>query len=235
MKTLGNSIVIAVGLLLLGCTISLGLFNLKPNTRSVFVKGLCEIEMPADRVIWPIAYSEVGNDLQTIYSNMESKNKIVMQFLIENGITKDEFSISAPSVVDKIADQYSSNYEGQKYGARYVATQVFTVSSSKVEKIRELMVKQAVLLKNNIATVTSWQYQIQYLFTELDSVKPAMVEQATKNARITAEKFAQDSKSELGKIIMASQGQLTIEDRDQNSPYIKKLRIVTSIQYSLED
>ena len=60
-------------------------------------------------------------------------------------------------------------------------------------------------------------------------------EEATKNARAAAEKFAKDSDSELGKIKRAYQGQFSISDRDANTPYIKKVRVVTTIDYSLED
>ena len=62
-----------------------------------------------------------------------------------------------------------------------------------------------------------------------------MIEEATKNARAAAEKFAKDSESELGKIKKAYQGQFSISDRDANTPYIKKVRVVTTIDYSLED
>lgn len=62
-----------------------------------------------------------------------------------------------------------------------------------------------------------------------------MIEEATKNARQAAEKFAKDSDSKLGKIRHANQGQFSISDRDANTPYIKKVRVVTTIDYSLED
>ena len=62
-----------------------------------------------------------------------------------------------------------------------------------------------------------------------------MIEEATKNARAAAVKFAKDSDSELGKIKRAYQGQFSIEDRDANTPYIKRIRVVTTIDYSLED
>jgi len=69
----------------------------------------------------------------------------------------------------------------------------------------------------------------------LNEVKPGMVEEATKNARITAEKFASDSNSKLGKIKSATQGQMSISNRDQNTPHIKALRVVTTIVYYLKD
>ena len=39
----------------------------------------------------------------------------------------------------------------------------------------------------------------------------------------------------LGKIKTATQGVFSIENRDENTPYIKKVRVVTNVQYFLED
>lgn len=75
----------------------------------------------------------------------------------------------------------------------------------------------------------------EYLFTKLNDIKPAMIEQATENARSVAEKFAADSKSSLGKIKSANQGLFSIEDRDSNTPYLKKVRVVSTVDYYLAD
>ncbi len=62
-----------------------------------------------------------------------------------------------------------------------------------------------------------------------------MIEEATKNAREVAQKFAADSGSRLGKIKSANQGVFSIENRDSNTPYIKKIRVVTSVTYYLKN
>jgi hypothetical protein len=66
-------------------------------------------------------------------------------------------------------------------------------------------------------------------------MKPEMMEEAIKNAQKTAEQFANASDAKLGAIQTAGQGQFEIDDRDQNTPYIKKLRVVTTITYGLDD
>ena len=76
---------------------------------------------------------------------------------------------------------------------------------------------------------------VTYEFTGLNDIKPDMIEESTKNARATAEKFAKDSDSELGKIKKASQGQFSIEDRDANTPHIKRIRVVSTVEYYIED
>lgn len=70
-----------------------------------------------------------------------------------------------------------------------------------MELVRNLIKEQSELLKQGIAiTGGDYRYNVQYDFTGLNAVKPQMIEEATKNARAAAIKFAKDSDSELGKI-----------------------------------
>ena len=119
---------------------------------------------------------------------------------------------------------------------RYKAKSVITVTSKEVEKIQNLLKRQSELMKLGIALVSN-EYEssnVIYEFTRLNEVKPAMVEEATRNARATAQKFADDSDSQLGSIRNAQQGQFSISDRDANTPHIKNIRVVTTIEYSLK-
>lgn len=223
---------VAIGIVILGILLNAAIKNFKEADRYVTVRGLSEMEAEADQVLWPLAYNITGNDLQSIYSNIESTNKIVTDFLVNDGVKSDEINISAPSVVDLNADRYSEN----RKSFRYIVTQVITVNSKNVTKVIELQRRQSELLKRGIAIIAdSYQYQTQFVFTKLNDVKPGMIEQATKNARASAEKFAQDSESELGTIKNATQGQLTIEDRDAYTPQVKKLRVVTTVVYTLKN
>ena len=131
------------------------------------------------------------------------------------------------------AERYGNNQDSPY---RYNVTTVITVTSNKVDLVRGLITEQGELLKRGIAITTGdYQYNIQYEYTGLNTIKPQMIEEATKNARQAAEKFAKDSESTLGKIRHANQGQFSISDRDPNTPHIKKVRVVTTIDYSLED
>ena len=150
---------------------------------------------------------------------MEQKNKAIVKFLESNGIAKEEISIAPPEVIDMQAERYGN----RDIAYRYNATSVITVTSKNVDKVRKLMSEQAELLKQGIAiSGGDYRYNVVYEFTGLNDVKPQMIEEATKNARTAAEKFAKDSDSSLGKIRNASQGQFSISDRDANTPYIKK-------------
>ena len=113
--------------------------------------------------------------------------------------------------------------------------QVVTVSSDNVDLVRQLILKQGELLKKGIAIGgNDYEHQVQYDFNGLNELKPQMVEVATRNAREVAQKFADDSGSKLGKIQTASQGQFSIYDRDSNTPWIKNVRVVTTVTYYLK-
>ncbi len=194
----------AVGLLSLGICMERGIVKSKEAVRTVSVKGLSEREVQADKVIWPLVYKEIGNDLGTIYRAINAKNAVVIEFLKSNGIADEEIFVSAPDILDLKAERYQS----QDVAFRYNVTSVITVSSPQVDKVRELIVKQSSLLEKGVAIVAGdYRYNTEYLFTRLNDLKPEMIAEATRNARVVAEQFAKDSESELGKIVSAQQGQ----------------------------
>ncbi len=223
---------VGLGILGAGLLLNHAIIHFKSSERVVEVKGLAEREVNADRVIWPIVYKEIGDDLQVLYQRINTKNKAILEYLQSRGITADEITIAPPSIVDMKAERYSSSTPDYRYNV----TSVITVSSSKVETVRNIILSQSELLKQGIATVSEeYRYNTEYLFTRLNDIKPEMVEEATKNARLSAEKFARDSESELGKIKQAWQGQFSINPRDENTPHIKTVRVVTTLQYYLKD
>lgn len=227
-----EAIIVAIGMAVLGGQIKQGINKFVEKDRVVTVKGLAEMEVPADKVTWPLVYKEVGNDLITLYDKIKTTNQTIVDFLKGKGIDEDEISINAPEIIDMQAERYNSN----PVPFRYNVTTVITVTSNKVGRVRELISEQGELLKQGVAiTGGDYRYNIEYDFTGLNKIKPLMIEEATKNARESAMKFAKDSDSKLGKIKRANQGQFTIGNRDANTPYIKHVRVVTTIDYSLKN
>lgn len=227
-----ESVIIAVAILGFAILVSNALLEFKDRDRSVSVRGLAEREVMADFVIWPIQFKEMNNDLSALHAASQEKTNILVKFLTDNGISKDEISFTSPSVVDFETEMYRE----RKMPYRYCLSTVVTVASSKVDVVRNLMGKQIELVKQGIVFAhDDFRNQTVFSFNGLNEIKPAMIEEATRNARLAGEKFANDSESKLGKIKSAGQGLFTITDRDQNSPHIKNIRVVTSLEYFLED
>ena len=232
MSRVKEALVLAVAILGLGAFLYCAMMHTKDRDRVVSVRGLSEREVKADFVIWPIVYKEVGNDLSAIYDAVQAKNATLGKFLRGNGVADSEISWSAPEIEDVQGERYGDN----RRPFRYIATVVTTVASKNVDRVREIMGKQGDLLKQGIAfSGDDYRYRKIYSFNALNEIKPAMIDEANKNARAAGEKFAADSDSKLEKIKTASQGQFSISGRDETMPYIKNVRVVTSVQYFLED
>ncbi|ALS99997.1 SIMPL domain-containing protein [Lacimicrobium alkaliphilum] len=224
---------IFLGLVLLGYLLAGAAIDVKEYERTVTVKGLSEREVPADVVIWPITFTGAENDLQQLYLGMEKHVEKIRAFLTLKGIAEEAISINPPLVTDKSAQQWGG---GQKAEFRYTAVQTVTVYTGEIETVRSAMQTISELGKEGVVFGgNAYENQPDYQFNGLNDLKPEMVEEATKNARTVAQKFARDSDSQLGKIRRASQGQFSISDRDRNTPYIKKVRVVSTIEYYLVD
>ncbi|MDY2879054.1 MAG: SIMPL domain-containing protein [Candidatus Cryptobacteroides sp.] len=227
-----SGLAIMVGLVVLGLMIPRAVSVYRSYDRTVDVKGLCEREVKADRVIWPITYKVMADDIRSIYSQLDGSVATIKDFLLSGGISEDEISVSVPSVSDKLANEYGENQRT----FRYIAKTVVTVCTDKVDLVLALMARQSELLKKGIVTESNdWENRVEFSYEGLNDIKPEMIEIATMNAREAAQKFAKDSGSRLGKIKTANQGTFSIVDRDSNTPYIKKIRIVTYVTYYLKN
>jgi uncharacterized protein len=224
---------ICIGLVLLGYFIAGSVTKIKALSRTVEVKGLSEREVPANIAIWPIKFREGDNDLNNLFSTIQRNNTVIIEFLKRQGFKENEIFTASPSVLDKQAQEYAAA-DKSKY--RYSGSSTVSVYTENMDLVRATMQKLVELGKMGIAVSgETYESKTQFLFTKLKDIKPGMIEEATKNAREVAEKFAQDSKSKLGKIKRASQGQFSIENRDINTPYIKKVRVVSTVEYYLTD
>jgi uncharacterized protein len=224
---------VCAGLVALGALLGEAALDYREYERTVTVKGLSEREYPADLVIWPLQFTVAGNDLESLYGAIEGDSQRIRNWLVQNGIPGAEITFTSPAIVDKSAQQYGG---GERPEFRYTATPIVTVYSRAIDTVRSAMGALPELGKSGIVfSGDNYQYRTEYLFSRLNEVKPEMVEEATREARAVAEKFAADSASSLGKIRQASQGQFTISDRDLNNPHIKVVRVVSTVEYYLSD
>lgn len=220
------ALLIALGITLMGLFIKSGIDNMAFRDRQVTVKGLAEKEVEANRVTWPIQYSIAGDNLLPLYDQMTANNAKILHFLTSNGIAREDITVGTPDIYNNTTNQYSST----AFKFNYSLNCTVTVTTAKVKEVRALLDRQSELLKEGIPFSNSY---IDYEYTALNDIKPAMIAEATKNAREAAAQFAKDSGSSVGKMKTASQGQFTIDAT--SNPTVKKVRVVTNIVYYLED
>jgi hypothetical protein len=227
-RSLLLSVPIALGLVIMGESVRSGIKSFANRDRVVSVRGLAERDVEANHVTWPITYTIAGDNLPALYSQMQANNEAIIKFLTDGGINKDEISVNPP----ELYNAESNLYGGDRARYQYNLTPSITVSSAQVSKVRELLIRQSELLSQGLAINNGY---VNYEYTALNDVKPEMIAEATHNARNAADRFAADSESKLGKIKSATQGQFSIESADGTTPHIKRLRVVTYVDFYLED
>ena len=218
---------VALGLLFGGFYIYLGISKIASKDRAVSVKGLSTREVKADYAVWPLSYAWNGNDLPALYEKVEQVTARVKKHLLALGFEEADIRQGSISV-----NNNWDSYYGNRPEFKYTLSTSLIVSTDKVDLVVASQGKEAELLKEGIIVKTE-TWNLDYQFNGLPELKPSMIEEATQNARAVAQKFAEDAKCSLGSIRRASQGQFSVES-DQYQPWVKHVRVVTTVDYFLD-
>ena len=220
--------ILAVGLLLLGLCIKSGIDNFTNKDRRVTVKGLAERVVDADKVTWNLSAAAVGEELESNFALLNRNVKTIQQYLKENKI-EGKCTVSVKSF--DITDNNANVWNERRPTYRYSVTRGLVISSNDTKFVNELLQRcsddllaRGVMLENSYAN---------YEYTKFQELKPEMMSQAIAAAEKTAQQFAENSHSTINKIVEAGQGEFSIDDAD--IPYQKKVRVVSTITYSLKD
>lgn len=230
----GPALLIALSLIIAGYFIGNMHKTAKEYDRSVEVKGLSEREVAADLAVWPVTITLTGNELSTLRKDIENQKQELMDFFKRMGFQQDELSQGVLNINDVRANPYNNPNQNTDY--RYLATAEFAIRTSDIARLQSALAASPELLEKGVllGSKNSWR-PIEYIFTGLNELKPSMIEEATKNAREVAERFARDSEAKVGEIRQARQGLFSISDRDENTPQIKVVRVVSTLTFQLEN
>ncbi|MFZ1741929.1 MAG: SIMPL domain-containing protein [Pontixanthobacter sp.] len=228
-RWLVSSSIVTFGLIVGGFLLGDGLVRSKEADRSVTVRGLAERDVTADLAIWTISYSATATDLQTAQSAVDRDSKAIGSFFKDIGFSENSLQPTGVNV---------SYYTDQGIG-RYTVRQRLTLRTEDIKRAQDAVKRQVELVRRGV--VLEEGSGMAYTFTKLDEIKPEMVAEATKDARASAEQFAQDSGAGVGPIRKATQGYFSIDARDgegggwgvSDTPY-KKVRVVTTVDFSLD-
>jgi uncharacterized protein len=233
------ALILALGLAVAGGMIGYGFLRGRAADRYVEVKGLAEREVTADLALWPLRYVSTGSDLTIAQAGLTRSTRQVFAFLTRHGIDTTAVQLQALEVSDADANRFP----GERAGPRFVIQQTVIVRSRTPDVVMAASQRVSELVAGGVILSSSGEYGVggpTFLFTRLNQLKPAMVAEATANARRAAQQFASDSRTDLGAIRQANQGVFVILPRDQapgvneSGQLQKVVRVVSTVQYFLE-
>lgn len=221
--------ILALGMIVGGYLLGDGLLRAKNAERAVTVRGLAEREVIADLATWTISYSASSTSLIDAQAKVRRDTEAIETFFSELGFPADALQPTGANVSSYTNDGLTT----------YTVRQRLALRSEDVARAQRAVARQFDLVGRGIFLEEG--SGMAYTFTGLNAIKPAMVAEATKDARASAQQFAEDSGSRVGKIREATQGYFTIEARDgeadgwgmSDSPF-KKVRVVTTVSFALD-
>lgn len=220
---------VALGLAAAGYFVGEGISDRGAGRRIISVKGLSEREVPASVATWTIGYSATGNDLGEINRKLAESTKAVVAFLKEAGFSESDMAVQPPALRDTSMDVREK--DSPPPPERYRADQSVLLRTSKVDAIKPALASASNLMVSGV--LLSGKSEPNYIFNQVNEIKPAMIQEATKNARIAAEQFSRDSQTTLGKLRNATQGWFQVENRDAATPERKIVRVVVDVEYEI--
>ena len=236
---------LATGLILGGLALGSQIKATRLNDRYVTVRGLAERSVKSDLAIWSLAYKDAGDDLAALYAKSQADKKAILDFLSHQGIQSSEIELGIVDVTDTQANEYVNNNRAPK---RYIIQQNIVIRTPRVDVVAAAAQKTMQLVEKGVVLGGNSGGGLSYKFTGLNSVKPDMITEATRNAHAAADRFASDSGSRVGSIRQATQGIFSIlaanaasdtgesgyGNNEDETSIMKIVRVVTSVEYYLD-
>lgn len=241
------ALILAIGFAAAGFLVGNGLVRMKGSERVVAVKGLAEQEVQSDLALWNVAFTVTGADLAEAQARLADHASAITQFLTGKGIAETDITQGALKVTDRQANQYQSG--GGDASTRYILSSSLKVRSADIAAVQHASRSIGDVVRDRgvvLGAPDQYGCDLKLIFTGLNEIKPAMIAEATKDARRAAEQFAKDSGVSVGAIKNASQGYFSVTSRDASdiggeggncdteTSVAKKVRVVTNVTYFLD-
>jgi hypothetical protein len=226
---LAGSGILALGLVAGGYLLGDGLTRARAADRSVTVRGLAEKDVMADLATWTISYASSAFDLNSAQAGVDRDTAAIRAFFRQLGFPDDALQPTGVNVSTGTTDAGDSVFS---------VRQRMTLRTTDIARAQRAVRQQFDLVRRGVLLEEG--SGMAYTFTRLNDIKPAMVAEATRDARRSAEQFAKDSNTGVGGIKQATQGYFEIASRDgdgggwgvADTPY-KRVRVVTTIDFYL--
>lgn len=230
------ALLIALALVAAGYAIGRGLERFRTGDRTVTVKGLAEKDVQSDFAVWTLSFRRAGNEFAGVQQALAADRERVVAFLAGLGFKPEEIEARPLQVEDLFARDYAQS--GQP--VRFNGIGRVMVKTTRVEAVESAargvdpLIQAGVQLGGDADGSAAPSYQLR----GFNAVKAPLLEEATRNAREQAQKFAADAGATLGHLQGANQGVITImsddgSQMDSGQTRMKRLRVVSTFIYQL--
>lgn len=230
------ALLIAASVAFAGWSLGQGVERFRMADRSVTVKGLAERDVQSDFAVWTLGFRRAGNDFAGVQRGLSEDRNRVVAFLRDQGFSDDEIQVQPLQVQDLLAREWAP----QAIALRFNGSGQVLVKTPRVDVVGKAangvdpLIQAGIQLDTEQNGVSGPRYQLR----GFNDLKPALLQDATRNANEQAAKFAEDAGARLGELKTANQGVIRVldddgSDMDTGRTPGKRLRVVSTFEYSL--
>ncbi|HAJ82174.1 MAG: SIMPL domain-containing protein [Zunongwangia sp.] len=183
---------------------------------TISVTGAGSENFTSDLIVWEGRFSQMSENLETAYNQLNRDKNTVKDYLIEKGIKEENIVFNSVQTDEQREQKYQNgNYVGSIFKG-YQLTQSVKIESNDVELIESVSREITELLNKGVQFNST---PPRYYYTKLADLKIEMISKATEDARVRAEKIAENSGGTLGELKSANMGVFQITGQNSGEDY----------------
>ncbi len=182
----------------------------------ISVTGLGTQNFASDLIVWEGTFVTFNSDLKSAFEKLNRDKELVKQYLVSKGVPENSIIFNSVQTLEQRDNKYENgNYVGSIFRG-YELSQSLQIESSDVAKIEQVSREITELLNQGVQFTS---LAPRYYYTQLADLKIEMISKATEDARVRAEKIAENSGSRLGDLISAKMGVFQITGQNSDEDY----------------
>lgn len=182
----------------------------------ISVTGLGNENFTSDLIVWEGQFSANNTVLKSAFDQLNSDKEIVKSYLVSKGLDANNIIFNSVQTTELRDNKYEGgNYVGSIFRG-YQLTQTLKIESQDVPLIENVSREITELLNKGVQFNS---YPPRYYYTKLADLKIEMISKATEDARIRAEKIAENAGSNLGDLVSARMGVFQITGQNSGEDY----------------
>ncbi|WP_019037881.1 SIMPL domain-containing protein [Psychroflexus tropicus] len=217
MKKFAPAIVFGLAIVISSLVLGYAFINRNSSEGHISVTGLGNADFTSDLIVWEGSFSRESMDLKQAYQQLEADKQTITTYLIEKGIAEEELVFKAVTTRKNTKPRYTE--EGKYAGEEFIGFQLsqsLQIDSKDVDMIEKISREVTELLNKGIQF---YSQPPRYYYTKLADLKIEMISKATQDAYARAQKIADNSGAELGKLVTANMGVFQITGQNSNEDY----------------
>jgi len=179
----------------------------------ITVTGSAKVEATADKAVWTLSISQSSPTVNTAVSKVADGVTALSSYLTNGGVTNDQITLGA---VSTYANEEYVNGNSTGRILSYRASRDVTVRTKDVELVSKLSQGIGSILQSGVSVNN---YGPQYYISTLAELRPQLLEEAMKDAKIRAEAITKAVGGSVGAVTSVKSGvfQVTTPDSTMTS------------------